>query len=35
MNEAFVTGVIAGAQARSRHAVLARAPGRCCVIVTP
>ena len=34
MNLAFVAGVLAGTQSRSRHAVLSPSTGRCCVVVT-
>lgn len=34
MNQAFVAGVLAGTQARSRQAALSPATGRCCVVVT-
>jgi predicted ArsR family transcriptional regulator len=34
MNLAFVAGVLAGTQSRSRHAVLSPSPDRCCVVVT-
>jgi predicted ArsR family transcriptional regulator len=35
MNHALVAGMIQGVQAGSFDAVLDRAPGRCCVLVTP
>jgi predicted ArsR family transcriptional regulator len=34
MNHALVAGMVQGMQARSFDAVLDRAPGRCCVLVT-
>ena len=34
MNLAFVAGVLAGTQSRSRHAVLSPSTERCCVVVT-
>jgi predicted ArsR family transcriptional regulator len=34
MNLAFVAGVLAGTQSRSRQAVLSPSTGRCCVVVT-
>jgi predicted ArsR family transcriptional regulator len=35
MNHALVAGIVEGVQARSFDAVLDRAPGRCCVLVSP